>query len=207
MTTKERIAEEALNLFSVKGFKGTSVKNIADAVGIKDSSLYKHFKSKKEIFDGIVLEMRRRMENMSQYMGLPDDRDIQASAQMYGELTLENLLELSRKIFLFYLTDDFISKFWRVAMMEQYQNEEIHDIFRHIFMEESITYQTLVFREMIQNGIFIEVNPEAIAMNFYTPIFFLLSKYNGRAEGEAEGLEILENQIKEFYRIYRKKNV
>ncbi|MDD3221339.1 MAG: TetR/AcrR family transcriptional regulator [Clostridia bacterium] len=207
MTTKERIAEEALNLFSVKGFRGTSVKNIADAVGIKDSSLYKHYKSKKEIFDGIVLEMRKRMENMSQYIGLPDDSDIQASARMYGELTLENLLELSRKIFLFYLTDDFISKFWRVATMEQYQNEEIYDIFRHIFMEESITYQTLVFREMIRNGIFIEVNPEVIAINFYTPIFFLLSKYNGRAEGKAEGLEILENQIKEFYRIYRKKNV
>ena len=40
MTTKERIVQEALNLFSIKGFKGTSVKNIADEVGIKDSSLY-----------------------------------------------------------------------------------------------------------------------------------------------------------------------
>lgn len=45
MTTKEKITEEALTLFAEKGYKGTSVKNIADAVGIKDASLYNHFKS------------------------------------------------------------------------------------------------------------------------------------------------------------------
>ena len=39
MTTKEKITEEALTLFARKGYKGTSVKNIADAVGIKDASL------------------------------------------------------------------------------------------------------------------------------------------------------------------------
>ena len=61
MTTKERIADEALTLFSTRGYKGTSVKNIAAAVGIKDSSLYKHFKSKKDIFDTIVTEMQNRM--------------------------------------------------------------------------------------------------------------------------------------------------
>ena len=32
MTTKERIVEEALTLFAQNGYKGTSVKNIADAV-------------------------------------------------------------------------------------------------------------------------------------------------------------------------------
>lgn len=41
MTTKERIADEALTLFSRRGYKGTSVKSIADAGGIKDSSIYK----------------------------------------------------------------------------------------------------------------------------------------------------------------------
>ena len=77
MTTKERIIEEALTLFSTQGYQGTSVKNIADLVGIKDSSLYKHFRSKKEIFDTIVQEMSVRMGNMSREYGLPDDRSRQ----------------------------------------------------------------------------------------------------------------------------------
>ena len=35
-------------------------------------------------------------------------------------------------------------------------------------------------------------------MNFYTPIFFLLSKYNGREDGEEEALKTLDNQVREF---------
>ena len=187
MTTKERIVQEALNLFSIKGFKGTSVKNIADEVGIKDSSLYKHFGSKQEIFD----------------TKLPEEEDYVKSAQAYGALSLEDLLALSRNIFLFYLKDDFMSRFWRMANMEQYQNSEVYEIFRQIFMEDSIMYQAELFGEMMNQGIFVKADPVAAAMNFYTPIFFLLSKYNGREEGEEEALKTLDNQVREFYRIYR----
>ena len=89
MNTKERIVEEALTLFSEYGYQGTSVKNIADAVGIKDSSLYKHFKSKKEIFDTIVKEMSVRMERMSKEYGLPDEHDMDAAVSYQTELFAE----------------------------------------------------------------------------------------------------------------------
>lgn len=171
MTTKERIVQEALNLFSIKGFKGTSVKNIADEVGIKDSSLYKHFGSKQEIFDTIVLEMKQRMSRLAERMKLPEEEDYVKSAQAYGALSLEDLLALSRNIFLFYLKDDFMSRFWRMANMEQYQNSEVYEIFRQIFMEDSIMYQAELFGEMMNQGIFVKADPEAAAMNFYTPIF------------------------------------
>ena len=203
MTTRERIVDEALTLFSIKGFKGTSVKNIADAVGIKDSSLYKHFKSKREIFDTIVLKMRKRMECMTEQIGLPDEEKLEEAAKFYGRITLEDLQEFSRKAFLFYLKDEFISRFWRLANMEQYQNSEVYEIFRQIFMEDSIMYQAELFGEMMNQGIFVKADPVAAAMNFYTPIFFLLSKYNGREDGEEEALKTLDNQVREFYRIYR----
>lgn len=205
MTTKERIVEEALTLFSVKGFKGTSVKNIADAVGIRDSSLYKHFKSKKEIFDTIVAMVGEKIKEMSANFGIPSDENFEELIQYYGDLSESELQELSKKIFLFYLEDDFISRFWRMANMEQYQNPEIYEIFRKIFMEDSIHYQSKLFAEMIKKGFFIDVAPDVMAMNFYAPIFFLLSKYNGRKKEREEALAILEQQMAEFYRIYRRK--
>ena len=203
MTTRERIVDEALTLFSIKGFKGTSVKNIADAVGIKDSSLYKHFKSKREIFDTIVLKMRKRMECMTEQIGLPDEEKLEEAAKFYGRITLEDLQEFSRKAFLFYLKDEFISRFWRLANMEQYQNPEIYEIYRQIFMEESIAYQKQLFSMMIHNGSFAKGDPQ---ISFYAPIFFLLSKYNGREEGVSEALDILDRQIQEFYQIYSRKS-
>ncbi|MGM9630107.1 TetR/AcrR family transcriptional regulator [Butyricicoccus sp.] len=201
MTTKERIVDEALTLFSRQGYKGTSVKNIADAVGIKDSSIYKHFKSKREIIDAIVDQMRARMDQMSVDAGLPQETN-ETAAAIYGRMTVEDLQQMSRKVFLFYLTDDFISRFWRLAMIEQYQNEEIYEIYRSIFFDQSIVYQTGLFAEMIRQGIFRQADPRVLAMNFYAPIYFLLSKYNGRTENVEEALQTLDMQVAEFCRIY-----
>lgn len=49
MNTEEKILHEALDLFSNKGFKASSMREIAQNVGIKASSIYNHFKSKEEI--------------------------------------------------------------------------------------------------------------------------------------------------------------
>ena len=203
MRTKERIVDEALTLFSTLGYKGTTVKNISDAVGIRDSSIYKHFKSKKEIIDAIVEQMRMRMEQMSIDIGLPQDGSESTVAAHYGKMTLKELQNLSRQVFLFYLTDDFVSRFWRLAVIEQYKNEEIYEIYRTIFFEQSIDHQAELFAEMIRQGTFVETDPEVVAMNFYTPIYFLLSKYNGREANIEEALEILDRQIAEFYRLYK----
>lgn len=205
MTTKERIVDEALTLFSTKGYDGTSVKNIADAVGIKDSSLYKHFKSKKEIFDTIVSEMSLRMEQMSKGIGLPDERDVEDAAVYYGHLSMDVLLEVSRKTFLYYLKDEFAARFRRMLVIEQYRDREIYEVYREIFMEASIRYQTILFDEMIQRGIFVRADPGCMALNFYAPMFFLLNKYDQEPEQEDAALEELEIHVKEFSRIYLQK--
>ena len=54
MTTKQKILNEALTLFSEKGYNAVYVGDIAAAVGIKAPSLYKHYKSKKDIFFRIM---------------------------------------------------------------------------------------------------------------------------------------------------------
>ncbi|MBF0225699.1 MAG: TetR/AcrR family transcriptional regulator [Desulfobacterales bacterium] len=46
---KKRILEESIRLFASKGFDGTSIQQIADAVGIKKPSLIYHFNSKDEL--------------------------------------------------------------------------------------------------------------------------------------------------------------
>ena len=204
MNTKERIVDEALTLFSLQGYKGTTVKNIADAVGIKDSSIYKHFKSKQEILDAIVDQMKGRMEELSGTLGIPHDIDEDSVMTAYKDLSLQELQEISRKAFLFYLKDEFMSRFWRLSQMEQYQNREIYDIYRSIFFEQSIRYQTELFAEMIRQGAFREADPEVVVVNFYAPIYFLLSKYQEESDVE-EALRMLDKQIEEFYHIYKKK--
>lgn len=205
MTTKERIIEEALTLFAEKGYQGTSVKNIADAVGIKDSSLYKHFKSKKEIFDTIVQEMSVRMERMSRENGLPDENDMNEAAELYGSISENGLLMLSERIFLFYLRDEFAARFRRMLVIEQYRDKEVYGVYRGLFMDAAISYQTELFAEMIKRGVFEGKDPEAMAVNFYAPIFFLLNKYDQEPSREKEALRALRKQVLEFSRLYKKR--
>ena len=47
--TKERILDVSLKLFSEKGYKSTSVRDIAKDVSITQSGLYNHFKGKNAI--------------------------------------------------------------------------------------------------------------------------------------------------------------
>ena len=51
MSTKEKILETALTLFAKNGYDGTSVEQIAQDVGVKAPSLYKHFKGKDDILN------------------------------------------------------------------------------------------------------------------------------------------------------------
>ena len=207
MTTKEKITEEALTLFAQKGYKGTSVKNIADAVGIKDASLYNHFKSKQEIFNSIVELVLTHISSLSKTLGMPQyDKQYTTASSFYEKLDLEGLKALSREAFLFYLTDPYISKFWRIAHMEQYTNPQIYTMFRKIFMENAISYQEQLFEEMMKEGVFYQGDAKAAAISFYSPIYLLLSMYSNQPERKDEALKILDRQIEDFFRIYRKKD-
>lgn len=55
-TSKERIFEEAANLFREKGYQAASMRELSSRVGLKPSSFYNHIKSKEEILQKICFE-------------------------------------------------------------------------------------------------------------------------------------------------------
>jgi AcrR family transcriptional regulator len=55
-STKERILDIALDLFTAKGFDGTSLREIAEKLGVTKAALYYHFASKDDIL--MALHMR-----------------------------------------------------------------------------------------------------------------------------------------------------
>lgn len=200
--TRDRIIMESMELFSRRGYAGTSTKSIADAVGIKDSSLYKHFSSKKEIFDTIVTMAEKRMGQLSEALELPDGSNVSDMAARYADLTAEDFVGFCRKVFLFYLEDEMVSRFWRMAMIEQYRNRDISAVLHELFMENSIAYQTRVFARLIEAGTLSGAEPETMAVEFYSTTFFLLCKYNGRPEKREEALAVLYRQMLNFYTKY-----
>ena len=54
METKELILKKALDMFAKSGYDSVSIRDIAKAVNIKESSIYYHFKNKQDILDSLV---------------------------------------------------------------------------------------------------------------------------------------------------------
>ena len=57
---KEIILQESTRLFLANGYRGTSVKQITEAVGIGKGTLYWHFKSKEEILETVFRKFERK---------------------------------------------------------------------------------------------------------------------------------------------------
>jgi AcrR family transcriptional regulator len=57
---KELILEKAATMFRQKGFAATSMRDLAETVGIEAASLYNHIRSKNEILEAICFDVANR---------------------------------------------------------------------------------------------------------------------------------------------------
>lgn len=200
--TKSRILDAALELFSVDGFEGVSVKQIAGAVGIKDSSLYKHFASKQEIFDTLLAEMNARFEEAAALSKLPQGQIREVAAE-YGKSDLIQLKRACEAVFLFFLKDPKASRFRKMLMIEQYRNKEAAATFRSWFGDDAIRFQTELFEEMMRLGYFRRASARIVALQFYAPFYLLLCQYDELPDREEEALQLLMDHVEQFDAVYR----
>lgn len=199
MNTKQKILNEALTLFSEKGYSSVYVGDIADAVGIKAPSLYKHYKSKQEIFDSCVKVFSERMEDIRTGLRLPDT----AKAGIdYQTVTTETLIEIANGLFMFYWQDDVAAKFRKLLMIERYHNPELNELFEDLFINGAVRHEEKIFSDLIQAKIIKNENPHIIALRFYTPIFYLLQKYDMHPDMIAEANKELTLMVQEFCNTY-----
>lgn len=75
--TAELVRKAALDLFSATGYDGTSMREIAAAVGVKAGSLYSHFPSKEEILWQLVSDATTLLDRVQDEAAaaLPDSAD------------------------------------------------------------------------------------------------------------------------------------
>lgn len=68
-STKEAIRRAALALFAAKGFEQTSLREVADAVGITKASLYYHYASKHDLLAAIIDPIIANMREVADEIG------------------------------------------------------------------------------------------------------------------------------------------
>lgn len=83
MTGQERraaIIDAAVRLFAERGFRGTTTRELAAAVGVSEPVLYQHFKTKRELYTAIIEskmeESEKRGDHLAAYLETDDDRGL-----------------------------------------------------------------------------------------------------------------------------------
>ena len=67
--TRERIQEIALELFAEQGYEKTSLREIAERLGVTKAALYYHFRSKEDIVRSFVEDYRAELEKVIAWGG------------------------------------------------------------------------------------------------------------------------------------------
>ena len=194
-TTKQRIIREAVKLFAKDGYEAITVERIATAVGIKAPSLYKHYKSKKDIFNSILERMNQMDYERATEYEMPEGT-VDEMAGKYAQTSLEKIRKYSEAQFLHWTEDEFSSAFRRMLTVEQFRSKKMSELYHQYIGKGPIEYMADLFAEMTKD----QNNGLQLALEFYSPMYLLYSMYDAadNSEEKEDITEMLHKHIERF---------
>ena len=149
--TKRKIFETSMKLFAEKGYDATSIEEITATVGVAKGTLYYHFSSKEEIFNFLVEEGMKLLQNSI---------DIKTAKFSNYIDKIKAIVLIQIKIVARYedLITILLSQFWG--------NEQRHQKCQKHILEYVNKIENIV-EEGIKAGEIKQGNPQAIASEIY----------------------------------------
>ncbi len=169
INNQDKIFDVSIDLFSQFGYDGVSIRQIAREVGIKESSIYNHYKSKESILDSILNYYIEQM--LSEDIPIED-----ASANL--DVGFDYFYQAGLNAFASQLKDDKMSKITRIILIESYHNEKINEFLKKCILDEAIEgwiklFDLMKFKKLIRE----DANSRQLAESFYKYGLFLLYEH------------------------------
>ena len=172
---KEEILIVALHLFAREGYEAVSVSQIAGELDMTKGALYRHYKSKRDIFDCIVQRMEQQDSEQARQNEVPEE-SIEKVPEEYQNVSVEDFVGYSKSMFEYWTEDDFASSFRKMLTIEQFRSEEMQNLYQQYLVSGPAEYVKDLFKNM-------EIkNPEENAIKFYANMFIYYSVYDGAAD-------------------------
>jgi len=160
--TKEKILTHSLKLFASKGFRETTVRDIASSVGLQQGALYNHFKNKDAILTALIDQLMS-----SAIVTIFEEKE---PAELYkrGKALLANIAT-TFKLLSF---DGKNEALFKLMMQEMYKNSDVRDLYHEYFYQHNIKKLSSIFFMMMQEEMIRSYDPLMLANEFLTPLFF-----------------------------------
>ncbi len=162
--TKEKILMTALDLFSQKGYEGTNIRELAAALHLVKSGVYRHYESKEAIWNALLDRMIAYYgEHFGSAEHLPPVPD-----------SLEEFISMTMRMVNFTIHDERIVKTRKVLTLEQYRDDRARDLATKHFLTGLTEIFTHVFTGMMGKGLIRRDDPAMLAFAYTTPISALI---------------------------------
>ena len=172
---KEEILIVALHLFAIDGYEAVSVSQIAGELDMTKGALYRHYKSKRDIFDSIVKRMEQQDSEQARENEVPEE-SIEKTPEEYQNVSFDDFVEYSKSMFEYWTEDDFASSFRKMLTIEQFRSEGMQKLYQQYLVSGPAGYVKDLFKNMKIK------DPEENAVKFYANMFFYYSLYDGAAD-------------------------
>ncbi|MGZ7049180.1 MAG: TetR/AcrR family transcriptional regulator [Methanobacterium sp.] len=166
-STKEKIFDVSIDLFSQRGFDAVSVREIAREVGIRESSIYNHYKSKEAILDAIIDYFMSELAQSG-----PPEEEMEKLME-----TPKLFFEVGARAFMDRMSSPKTEKIWRIISIELYHNEKIRNFYKKTLLEDPIKTWGEIFTKMMEKGVIKQVDPEKMAYEYFYFAIYLFFEY------------------------------
>jgi AcrR family transcriptional regulator len=159
--TRETVLDVALDMFAEKGFHGTSLKDIASVVGVRDSALYHYFASKEELLNAVLAERIPKMDERRRLTFEEPMRDLRAALQDATRVILQLLASPhTEKVFRVLMSDGLrLHAAQRTNLLRYFQPPGIVAFF-----------EQMIAQKKLRGG-----RAELLALEFIAPFHALMS--------------------------------
>ena len=190
--TKERILEAALEMFSQKGYAGTNIRELTASLGLVKSSMYRHFKSKEEIWNTLLDEMiayyGARFGSPENLPPIPD--------------SLEGLVAMTRHMTDVTIRDEKIIMTRKLLSIEQFRDDRARDLATKHFLTGLKEMFTHIFAGMMDKGLLRKDDPAMLAFAYTAPISALIHWCDREPEKTEEAMAQIEAFSRHFVKTY-----
>lgn len=204
MNTKEMILKEALKQFSRKGYDGTSMSDIAEPLGISKAALYKHYKSKQEIFEKIIEESEVKYKEVLEKLSVhyPDNSRKKFSkndVDVYSDISAEGLCKNVLTFVRFSMNDEYSRQVRRMLTISQFQNSKLGEMYTRRYVDAMLGYDEKLFEQLIKSAVIKKGKPKFLAAMFYAPVIMYMGIWDREPERARECEKTIKDHVEQFF--------
>lgn len=152
---KERrrlIVEAAVSLFALKGFRGTTTKEVAEAVGCSEGTIFKYFATKEDLYSAILEEKAQIEETLAKASQAAASKD---DTGVFRTVGLELLTQTEKD-----------PSLMRLLLFSALEGHKLSEIFFHSRVKRIHEFLSRYINGRISEGVFRPVDPLVTARAF-----------------------------------------